>query len=214
MKKSIYPPKNPFFIGIGSLEEIEPLINKFHYSHRLPSNIQLILSGSQAGGLFGNKGKTIAGIIFSIPPTRWSEPVWELSRLVRDNDISINLTQLISSAIKYLRKLNRIDLLISFADATMNHHGGIYQASSWFYDGQRTKSMDGVIINDKFYPGRSCNSKWGTRSPDKLSKILSCQVLPHYDEGKYLYWFPLNNDGKMKADRLGLKKLKYPKPNL
>jgi hypothetical protein len=204
--------KDSYFIKTGTIEEVEPLVKKFHYSHRLPGNIQVILIGCQAGGLFGDAGKNIAGIIFTIPPTRWSETVWELSRLVRVDCVNINLTQLISKAVKYLKQLNRIDLLVSFADATMNHHGGIYQAASWNYDGQRERAMDGVVINDKFYAGRSCNSRWGTRSPTKLSGLLKCEVLPHFDEGKHLYWLPLKHSGELKAAKLGLKRVAYPKP--
>jgi len=69
------------------------------------------------------------------------------------------------------------------------------------------------LLDGTFIPGRSCNAKWGTRSPEKLTHILGREVLPHYDEGKHIYWRALSKSGKRKAARLGLLDLPYPKPN-
>jgi hypothetical protein len=67
--------------------------------------------------------------------------------------------------------------------------------------------MDGVLIDGAFHPGRSCNSIFGTRSPDKLRVQMPHKVIePHFDEGKHLYWKVLGNRGYKKAQRLGLVK--------
>jgi hypothetical protein len=73
--------------------------------------------------------------------------------------------------------------------------------------------MDGVILDGIFVPGRSCNSKWGTRSPSKLTEILRRPVQPHFDAGKNLYWKALGPRGAAKAARLGLVAVAYPKPD-
>jgi hypothetical protein len=124
------------------------------------------------------------------------------------------LTGLISATVRHIKRRFAIDvnLLVSFADTTHDHHGGIYQAASWNYHGQRAPSMDGVIINGTFIPGRTCNSVYGTRSPTLLSERLQTEVTPHYDQGKHLYWIPLRHAGKRQADRLNLNQLPYPKP--
>jgi hypothetical protein len=193
--------------------EIWPLVRSFHYSRRMPSNIQHCYAVRSEGGLFGHTGEVLAGIIFSIPPTRWSEDVLELSRLVRREDFSGSLSQLISFACNHLRKRGH-HLLVSFADRTQSHHGGIYQASGWNYDGCRERRMDGLIINGTFKPGRSCNSAWGTQSPDRLKAILpNAEIIPHFDDGKHLYWRALTVAGKTRAKRLELKSLPYPKPS-
>ena len=197
----------------ATAKELWPLVRDYHYSKRLPGNIQHCYAVRCSGGLFGDTGIPVAGTMFSLPPTRWAEEVIELSRLIRHPDYSIPLSKLIAFSCSRLRK-NNWHLVISFADWTQRHHGGIYQASGWRYAGLRERRMDGVIIDGQFKPGRSCNSKWGTRSPEKLKKILlNHAVEPHFDEGKHLYWRSLTVAGATRAKRLNLKSLPYPKPS-
>lgn len=198
---------------LGMIDDANSLVRRFHYSRRPPGNVQIVGTFHLDGGLLGDKGECVAAIYFSIPPTRWSEKVLELSRLVRSEKCDVPLSIIISRACKVLKQRNMIDLLVSFADSTQGHHGGIYQACSWNYDGKRDKRMDGCIVDGVFIPGRSCNSKFGTQSPDKLRGQLKCKVEPNYDEGKHLYWRALNKSGIEKANRLGLKSLPYPKPD-
>ena len=194
-------------------DELWPLIKQFHYSKRMPGNIQHCYAVRASGGLFGNHGEPLAAAIYSIPGTRWGEELVELTRLVRRPDFDIPLTKLISFSTGWLKQQGWA-LVVSFADRTQGHHGGIYQAAGWNYDGCRDRAMDGVLIDGVFKPGRSCNSTWGTRSPEKLRQILpSRKIEPHYDEGKHLYWKALAIAGKTKAKRLGLKSIPYPKPN-
>lgn len=196
----------------GCIDEAVDLVKRHHYSRRSPSNIQFIGTLHDEGGLFGDYGKAVAAVFFCIPPTRWSEDVLELSRLVRA-DQRVPLSQLIALACRRLKVMGA-DLLVSFADKTQGHHGGIYQAASWNYAGARDRSCDGVMLNGVFVPGRSCNSQWGTRSPQKLAILLKQDVQPHYDEGKHLYWRALGPRGEAKARRLGLESLPYPKPQV
>ena len=193
----------PHMMGL-ELDEVRPLIMAHHYSRRMPSAVQHCYGVCDDGGLFGDRGEPMAAICFSIPPTRWSEEVLELSRLVRIPEYDEPLTALIAFACRNLKKQGH-DLLVSFADWTQGHHGGIYRAASWNCSGKRNRRVDGVLIDGVFWPGRSCNSKWGTRSPKKLSERFSDRdVKPHYDEGKFLYWKALGPRGKRKAQKLGL----------
>jgi hypothetical protein len=195
------------------VSEASELVERFHYSGRAPANVQCVGTWHADGGLFGDQGAAIAACFFSIPPTRWSEDVWELSRLVRRPDAAVSLTGLIAATVRFLVRGDCPGLLVSFADATQGHHGGIYQAASWAYDGQRDRRMDGLMIDGSFMPGRSANSKFGTQSPVKLrERYPDRSIEPHYDEGKHLYWRALNRAGRAKAARLGLKTLSYPKP--
>ena len=199
---------------VGDVVAATGLVETFHYSHRMAGNIQLVGTWHESGGLFGDYGPAIAAVVFSIPPTRWSEPVWELSRLVRRDDAKITLSSLISQTVSFMKRSRPCDLLVSFADNTQGHHGGIYQACSWNYAGKRDRSVDGCIIEGTFVPGRSLNSRYGTRSPEKLKGIVGTQnIEPHYDEGKFLYWKPLSKNGGRQAATLGLEALPYPKPD-
>lgn len=204
---------NPYIMTGAEPDELWPLVRDHHYSGRLPGNIQHCYAVRQRGGLFGDSGEPVAGIMFSIPPTKWAEEVIELSRLIRHPDYRYPLTDLIAFSAAWLRKAGW-DLSVSFADWTQRHHGGIYQAASWRYAGMREPAMDGLIIDGVFKPGRSCNSAFGTRSPDRLKAVLpDSEIAAHWDEGKHLYWKPLTVSGRTKAKRIGLGSLPYPKPN-
>ena len=198
----------------GEKNEVVPLVMRYHYSKMVPSNIQFVGTLHLSGGLFGDRGEAVAAAVFSIPPTRWSEDVLELSRLVRVPEYKPPLTFLISMCCKKL-KSHGWDLIVSFADNTQGHEGIVYRASNWNYHGKRERRMDGLIINGVFVPGRTCNSLYGTRSPSKLKKIKPHLLIqPHYDEGKFLYWKPLGRIGEKKAGRLGLCKNNYPKQGM
>lgn len=188
------------------------LVVRYHYSKRVPSNVQYVGTWHIDGGLFGGSGEAVAACFLSIPPTRWSENVLELSRLVRRDDATIQITGLIAQTARFAASRGA-DLLVSFADETHGHHGGVYQAASWNYDGRRDCRMGGIVMDGQFIPGRSCNSRFGTRSPTKLASMFPDRmVAPHYDLGKHLYWRALNKEGRRKAERIGLHKIAYPKP--
>jgi len=204
---------NDLFLTGATPDECWPLIRDFHYSKRMPSNIQFCFAMRRSGGLFGDYGDPVAVATFSIPPTRWTEPVIELSRLVRREDVSISLSKLIAFSTGWLKRKGE-HLAVSFADWTHEHHGGVYQASGWVYGGFRGRRMDGLFVNGTFTPGRTCNHMFGTQSPAKLLvERPELQIDPHFDEGKHLYWKPLTVAGKTRAKRLGLQNLPYPKPN-
>ena len=194
----------------GQLADARALVKRFHYSGRFPNSIKFIGTLHLGGGLFGDFGEAVAACVFTVPPTRWREEVLELSRLVRREDTRVPLTMLIRLSCAKLKAAGH-DLLVSFADRTAGHHGGVYQAAGWRYHGRGDRSCDGVVVGGRFVPGRSCNSTWGTRSPEKLTALLHQDVQPHYDEGKHLYWRALGPAGERKAERLELRRTQYPK---
>lgn len=205
---------------IGKADVVNTLVKKYHYSQRpLPIGyIVLAVSWHTEGhGLFGNEGPAQAGALFSTPPSRWKEPVIELLRLVRvDNYNGPPLTQLVSYGLNELRRRSKWDLVVSFADSGHKHHGGIYQACSWNYHGEREGRLDGFFIGKRFIPCRTCNALYGTSSITKLKEMFKNKlttITPHHDTPKYLYWKALNKMGKAKAVRLGLESHPYPKPN-
>ncbi|MCC6574488.1 MAG: hypothetical protein IT462_11930 [Planctomycetes bacterium] len=199
---------------VGHISEAAELVVRWHYSKRAPANPQFVGTWHEAGGLFGDYGPAVAACFLCIPPTRWGEDLLELGRLVRSPAVNTPLTGLISATCRRAGR-NGADLIVSYADQTQRHHGGIYQAASWNYAGCREQVMDGLIVNGQFVPGRSCNSTWGTRSPAKLRTLFpDWGIEPHYDQGKHLYWKAINRAGERKAARLGLQKIHYPKPRL
>lgn len=203
-----------YHFAVGRKDDADVLVKAHHYSRRPPGNVQCVGTWHDDGGLFGDRGEAVAACYFSIPPTRWSEPVFELTRLVRAPSVVAPLSRLVAQTVSHLRYARLSDLVVSFADWTQGHHGGVYQASGWRYAGCRDRRMDGVVMDGVFIPGRSCNSKWGTQSPTKLREMLSGHTVePHFDDGKHLYWRPLNRHGEAQAARLGLADVPFPKPN-
>ena len=189
----------------GNNINAQNLVLRYHYSKRLPGSPVCVCTQYR-------NHVAVAAVFFSSPPTRWSEPVIELSRLVRKEDVEPKpiLTKLISEGVKECKRL-KFDLIVSFADATQGHHGGIYQACSWNYHEQRKSANDGWVIDGEFIPRRTCYAKWGT-SGDKLKEILHDRdVVKHFDSGKHLYWKALNKKGRDKAKRLDLRSSPYCK---
>ena len=123
------------------------LLNK-HYAKRM-------CSISYAFGLFDNANILVGVITFGMPPSstlaesicgkQYKDYVLELNRLVVNEGLPRNtLSFFVSNAIKMLPS-NKI--IVSFADANMNHNGYIYQATNFIYTG--TSSNTSKLI-DKF----------------------------------------------------------------
>jgi len=196
------------------------MMKQHHYTGTMPVAIRLIGAWRLQPDKKDRRLRSLAPLflaacVISVPPTRWKEPVLELTRLVRVEDDRLPyLSGLIADTVGIIRRQGMADLIVSYADPSENHHGGVYQACSWQYHGQRKPSITGLDVNGWYVPGRTCNDKWGTRSARKLQALFpEWQILPHRDTGKHLYWKALNRRGKRKAQRLGLQSKPYPKPN-
>lgn len=194
-----------------TLTSCEELVLKYHYSKRMPSAVKLCVGEVD----YGPPRKTLSCCIFSLATGRWPEELWELTRLVRLPSHTTPMTKVISKGIGIIRQTKEIDLVVSFADAEEDHHGGVYQASSWVYDGLRSDRLDGFNIDGQFVPARTCNALHGTSSVEGLKKKLPGSVVePHFDSGKHCYWKAISKEGMQKAVRLGLQSRSYPKPML
>lgn len=207
---------------LGQFEDVNDLVEKCHYTHRKLLKVFVLLTVSVHAdggyGFWGHGRKAKAGCFFCTPPTRWSEPVIELLRMVRvESYEGPPLSQLVSFGLMWLRKKKLGDLVVSFADPSFGHHGGIYQACSWNYGGVKAGGIDGYQIGRRFVPRRTCYHLYGTSSYSKLVDIFRykfVEVVPHYDPGKHFYWKALTEPGTQKAARLGLEYLAYPKPEV
>ena len=123
------------------------LLNK-HYAKRL-------CSISYSFGLFYKNNILVGVITFGMPPSstlaksicglEYKNYILELNRLVVNDGLPKNcLSYFVSNAIK---KLPNNKIIVSFADANMNHNGYIYQATNFIYTG--TSSNTHKFI-DKF----------------------------------------------------------------
>jgi hypothetical protein len=117
------------------------------------------------------------------------------------------VSKIAAIAIKFLKKSNpKIKLIVSFADQSQNHHGGIYQAGNWIYAGQSGSAKFYMIKNKLTHP-RSLGSLGliqNLSGAQKLDQNAYVVDVP----GKYRYLMPL--DSEMRDRIIPLAK-PYPK---
>ena len=196
-------------------DEIWPLVRDFHYSRRMPSAIRHCFALRRPGGLFGETGEAIAGIVYGNPVNRaWPQEALELQRLVRTEDCTVQLSQFVAWSLRWLRKNTDVPFVLSYADTGKGHHGGIYQASGFLYVRETGEYQDGLVHPETgdYIHGRQCNRMFGSRSLATLeARKGEYEVARHLT--KYLYVRPLKLRLKKLLDQFGWEPLPYPKPD-
>jgi len=117
------------------------------------------------------------------------------------------VSRVVALSIKFLHKSNpKLRLIVSFADTSQGHHGGIYQAGNWLYSGQSEKG-NFFLVHGKLMHPRSVISKGGEnsiRGAKKIDPNATVVVVP----GKHRYLMPLDDDMRKKIEPL---RKPYPK---
>lgn len=108
------------------------------------------------------------------------------------------VSKIMAISFKFLKKVcPELRLIVSYADADQNHHGGIYQATNWVYDGlQNAGKMGAFIVKGKKMHPKSVHSKGVKQSIDAVRKHLDPKAEVFYTKGKHRYLMPL--DKRMK----------------
>ena len=142
---------------VGDLDRrfMARLICHYHYTHSVPSG---------KSHYFYHDG---AVVVFAIPAnpniskflTGTPNVVWDMARLWAPDGHRPNLlTEAISVATLKLRKLEPdCTCLVSYADPSMGHTGGVYRAASWIYLG-RTENRVWRGPNGEIIPRRKFHS--------------------------------------------------------
>jgi len=119
----------------------------------------------------------------------------------------IPVSKISSFAIKYLKKTNpNLRLIVSFADQSQGHYGGIYQAGNWIYSGAGSPA-NFYIINGKLTHPRSIGAKGlvqNLNGAKKLDLNAKAVIVP----GKHRYLMPLDDEMRIKIAPLAKP---YPK---
>jgi hypothetical protein len=120
---------------------------------------------------------------------------------------STPVSRIAALALKFLKRANpKLRLVVSFADSTQGHHGGIYQAGNWVYSGQGDAAKFYMIRGKLTHP-RSLGSLGFVQSIQGARRIdPEAQVV--VVDGKHRYLMPL--DAEMRERILTLSK-PYPK---
>lgn len=166
-------------------------VEHWHYSRTMPSG-KLVKVGVWEDSRF------IGAVLFGMGATPnickpFGLQSTEVCELVR-----VALTEHSTPVSKILRlameKLNGqsagLRLIVSFADTAQKHHGGIYQATNWFYLGNEDYSY--CVVNGDVCHPRSLVAKYGTWSIPWLRAHVDPQAHTVKTGAKHKYVMPLD----------------------
>lgn len=120
----------------------------------------------------------------------------------------VPVSRIAAQAIRFLKRQSAgLRLIISYADPKQGHHGGIYQAGNWVYQGP-SKAQRQLIINGVPTHKRSAHAKYGTASPEKIAAMSGKRVEWAPIEWKHTYLMPLDSSMREKVIKLSKP---YPK---
>lgn len=180
-------------------------VENWHYSKRLPMPPLVRI------GVWENE-RFVGVVLFGRGANQHLGAKYGLTQLECCELVRVALTKhetpvsrVVAIAIKFLRKSNPgLRLIVSFADTSQGHHGGIYQAGNWTYTG---RSMGSVEF---FHEGRWKHNREVTSGAfGGARKVADVSKLPkRKTEGKHTYLMPL--DDEMRARVAPLSK-PYPK---
>jgi hypothetical protein len=119
------------------------------------------------------------------------------------------VSRIMSIAMKFLKKTNpNLELIVSFADPSEGHHGGIYQATNWIYAGQSAPSYEYIDKFGRKWHSRQVSEKgWNIQQGQKRKTVKPSECAKVFKEGKHRYLMPLKNKEKYQKFNLGY----YPK---
>ena len=120
------------------------------------------------------------------------------------------VSRILRIAVAMVRQTNSgLRLVVSYADPNHDHHGGIYQALGWIYDGQTAADFAAIDRHGRRWHSRQVSRTGVKRQYGRyrhVPKTSECTLVPLL--GKYRYCYPL--DAAMRAQILPLAQ-PYPK---
>jgi len=135
-----------WFVQAVPLKTAQDMVREHHYA-RGGSNTAVYTHGLfYKNDLLCVDLPKCRGIVWWLPPTRvacesvnkgsWRR-VLSLTRMVLLPDVPRNAASfLLSRSVKMIRKDGRFDTLVTYADESQGHTGGVYKASNWAYIGR------------------------------------------------------------------------------
>ena len=159
---------------VSTAEVLDPFFKRYHQSHVSPPRGQIWLA------LMGNEGP-LMGAVFADIPDGAEGTCTEFITFARHPGYGYPASGFMSWCCSHLRSQHK-DLIITFCEPEWGN-GIMFQGASWYYDGRRGRTDDGIRLH-------------GARVSDG---------------GHHLYWKPLTRPGRAHAERLGLQQREYPK---
>jgi hypothetical protein len=182
----------------GKLADAMPLIEAYHYTRRRTADPMHVF-------LWQRNGETQACAVFTSPVNRYfGKGAIELARLVRVPSLNEPLSQFVGLCLTRLRKNTDLLYCLSYADQTVGHHGGIYQACSFVYvaeskgNTQYRNDVTGQIVSGRSFDQHAADNKSG------WTRLRTGR--------KHLYVKPLRERQRKLLARFNWAPLPYPKP--
>jgi hypothetical protein len=133
----------------------------------------------------------------------------ELARIaLRKHETPVS--RIVAIALRLLKgKFPALQLVVSYSDCDQDHHGGIYQAGNWIYDGRHNVGMvSGYIINGRKTHKKTVHSRGVRQTLSEVRKHLDPNAEEFITTGKHRYLMPLNKQTKTKLQE---RSQPYPK---
>ena len=132
--------RDEWFVDDLDFKVAQSMVARLHYA-RGGSNTFVYCHG-----LFEKKTGRAVGVAWWLPPTRvacesvnkaeWKR-VLSLTRMVIEPDVPKNAASfLLARSVKRIRQDGRFRSLVTYADESQNHLGGVYRAANWNYAGR------------------------------------------------------------------------------
>lgn len=194
-----------------SFEAVRYAVERWHYSKTLPPS-PLVRIGVWENQAF------IGAVIFSrgannnlLKPFGLKQTEGcELTRIALTSHVA-PVSRIVAISLRMLKQQNPgLRLVVSFADPTHDHHGGVYQAGNWIYSGQGAPSREYLAPDGKIWHKRTVSATGQTRAYDGATRRVwrhdQCEMFKRI--GKYRYLMPL--DAEMRC-HIALLAMPYPK---
>jgi hypothetical protein len=178
---------------------------RWHYSKKIPVG-KLVKVGVWEGSkfigviIFGDGLLGPRSTYFGIDKFKVAEIV-RVALRAHNHEVS----RMIRVAIKLLRKrCPGIELVVAFADQGEGHHGGIYQASGFYYTGESEPGrmfrhkVTGRILHNRAVSANGLRSHFGHLC--KVPRTEECEIIARTRKHRYL--LPLTPEMKILVEKM------------
>jgi hypothetical protein len=183
---------------------------RWHYSHSLPTP-PLVKVGVWEHAHY------IGCVVFSRGATQHIGKPYDLQQTEVAELTRVALTthdtptsRIVSIAIKMLRaSAPGLRLLVSYADPSEGHHGGIYQAMGWVFVGKMHDTTEYIDMHGRRWHARTISPTGYKKVYGRYRRVLTPdQCVPVRRDGKYKYLYPLDATMRQQIEAL---RQPYPK---
>ena len=118
----------------------------------------------------------------------------ELTRIAL-NKHEAQVSRIMSIAFKFLKKNSpKLKMIVSFADPQYGHHGGIYQATNWVYNGDTAASKEYWNKGKRLHSRQVSEKGWNIQQGQKRKTVKPSECTIVKTKGKHRYLMPLDNE--------------------